>query len=324
MPVPLVLLVTHRRDSFTVDRVAEALAARGAEPLRVDADQFPARLVATSSVATSGVARELIVAGRRVDGAAVRAVWIRKLWPPELDDALAEEHRAACAAESTAAWLGFLDGLAAARFVNPLAADHAAENKLRQLQVAARCGLPIPDTLVTNDPERVRAFFARLEGRVVAKMLTPYSVSMEGDTPFVYTSRLREDDLAELHGLRHAPMVFQEEIGKAEELRVVFVAGRLFAGAVDAPAAGGADVDWRRADAATGTWRTGSVSDATARAIRALMSRLGLTYGALDLIRAEDEREVFLEVNPRGEWGMLERDLGHPIGAAIAAALLEE
>jgi hypothetical protein len=31
---------------------------------------------------------------------------------------------------------------------------------------------------------------------------------------------------------------------------------------------------------------------------------------------------VFLEVNPSGEWGMLERDLGLPIADAIAGALL--
>jgi hypothetical protein len=33
---------------------------------------------------------------------------------------------------------------------------------------------------------------------------------------------------------------------------------------------------------------------------------------------------VFLEVNPGGEWGMLERDLRLPISEAIAEALLED
>jgi len=31
---------------------------------------------------------------------------------------------------------------------------------------------------------------------------------------------------------------------------------------------------------------------------------------------------VFLELNPSGEWGMLERDLALPIGAALAEELL--
>ncbi|MEM8805469.1 MAG: MvdC family ATP-grasp ribosomal peptide maturase, partial [Cyanobacteria bacterium P01_G01_bin.38] len=33
---------------------------------------------------------------------------------------------------------------------------------------------------------------------------------------------------------------------------------------------------------------------------------------------------VFLEVNPCGEWGMLERDLGYSISGAIADALLSK
>ena len=36
----------------------------------------------------------------------------------------------------------------------------------------------------------------------------------------------------------------------------------------------------------------------------------------------DDDEPVFLEVNPAGEWGWLERDLGYPIGDALAEALV--
>lgn len=51
------------------------------------------------------------------------------------------------------------------------------------------------------------------------------------------------------------------------------------------------------------------------------MSKLGLVFGAVDLICTPSGELVFLEVNPGGEWGMLERDLGLPISEAIADAL---
>ena len=54
------------------------------------------------------------------------------------------------------------------------------------------------------------------------------------------------------------------------------------------------------------------------------MSELGLVFGAVDLICTPEREYVFLEVNPSGEWGMLERDLGLPISEAIAKALLED
>ena len=52
------------------------------------------------------------------------------------------------------------------------------------------------------------------------------------------------------------------------------------------------------------------------------MASLDLAFGAIDVIRSPDGGHVFLEVNPAGEWGMLERDLGCPIADAIAEALL--
>ena len=54
------------------------------------------------------------------------------------------------------------------------------------------------------------------------------------------------------------------------------------------------------------------------------MSELGLVFGVVDLICTPGGEHVFLEVNPAGEWGMLQRDLGLPISEAIADALLEE
>ena len=58
------------------------------------------------------------------------------------------------------------------------------------------------------------------QGRVVAKLLRPLSVSM-GDAPFfVYTSDVRAEDIEALDSLRHCPVVFQRKVEKRrEELR---------------------------------------------------------------------------------------------------------
>ena len=58
-----------------------------------------------------------------------------------------------------------------------------------------------------------------------------------------------------------------------------------------------------------------------ARSLRALVRALGLVYGAADLIRTPDGEHVFLELNPGGEWGMLELALELPIAAALARSL---
>lgn len=61
----------------------------------------------------------------------------------------------------------------------------------------------------------------------------------------------------------------------------------------------------------------------TRRAIHALMKRLGLEFGAVDLRRTPDDRHVFLEVNPAGEWRFVEERTDQPITYAVAELLAE-
>ncbi len=158
----------------------------------------------------------------------------------------------------------------------------------------------------------------------MAKLLRPLTMSMKAAPLFVYTSRVREEDLAGAEALRHSPMVFQELIPKACELRVAWVAGEAFAGALDASGTSRGQTDWRRAAPGECRWQGAELPAEVSRGLRALMSELGLVYGAIDLIRTPSGEHVFLEVNPGGEWGMLERDLGLPISEAIAEELLRD
>jgi glutathione synthase/RimK-type ligase-like ATP-grasp enzyme len=52
------------------------------------------------------------------------------------------------------------------------------------------------------------------------------------------------------------------------------------------------------------------------------MAYFGLNYGAIDIIVTTDDRYVFLEVNPVGEFFWLELYAGLPISHAIADLLL--
>ncbi|MCH8242864.1 MAG: hypothetical protein IH897_09665 [Planctomycetes bacterium] len=72
------------------------------------------------------------------------------------------------------------------------------------------------------------------------------------------------------------------------------------------------------------SWKNDTVPDDVLNKLRSLMKSLDLTNGAVDMIRTPDGEHVFLEINPAGEWGMLERDLKLPISEAIADALLIE
>ncbi|MFN0006438.1 MAG: MvdC/MvdD family ATP grasp protein [Planctomycetota bacterium] len=317
-----VLLLTHTADHFVIERVAEALAQRGARAFRFDTDLFPgeARL---SARAGPGSGHRLACGGREINLEEVGAVWVRKIWTPRLDERLDPQMREGALRESAAALAGFLDGLHGARWIDPPDAVRQAANKMHQLRFAGEVGLDVPRTLMTNDPEAVRAFRAE-HGPIVAKMLTPLSFGMESQPFSVRTSLVRDADLDHLDSLRHAPMVFQELVEKQVELRVACVGARAFAGEIDASRSERGKIDWRAARPGEVRWAPGALPEDIAERLRALLGRLGLRQGAVDLIRTPQGRHVFLEVNPVGEWGMLERDLGLPISEAIAEELLAD
>ena len=130
-----VVLLTHSRDFYTIDLVSQALARRGVRPIRFNTDLFPSSIKLSARERTAHLFTE---AGEQVSATEVRAVWARKLWSPRMADDLDERYRSICVRESIAALEGFLDALHDARWVNDLQRQRAAENKQRQLRLAAR------------------------------------------------------------------------------------------------------------------------------------------------------------------------------------------
>ena len=317
-----VLLLTHSRDYYTVERVSDALNARGVKTFRFDTDRFPREVRLVARLGADGFSYTVEDRATFCCADAVRAVWARKMWPPQLDEKLDPKFERMCVRECVAALAGFLDGLHGARWVNERARESEAENKLLQLRLAHEAGLRVPRTLLTNDAEQARKFFSENDGALVAKLLAPVSFGMDADSAFVYTSEVSEADLEDTSGLRHSPMVFQERIQKSLELRIVYVAGKFFVGGLDASRSAGGQVDWRRATPGECLWQHATIPPELRTRLSTLMCKLQLAYGAIDLIRTPSGEHVFLEVNPGGEWGMLERDLGLPISEAIADALL--
>lgn len=317
----VVLLITHSGDFFTIDRVAQALLKRGAFPFRLDTDKFPQEVQLKAHLGEFGSNHTLKYDDYSISSERVQAVWMRRIWHPQLSE-LAPHFRAACVRESLATLEGFWDSLRNVRWVDNLQRINVAENKPYQLRVAQEVGLVIPQTLVTNLPGEAREFFHMVKGKMVAKLLTPLSYSMEGSSFFLYTSAVQEKDLLEADSLRYCPMVFQEQIPKLRELRVVYVNENLFVGALDASKYENNTVDWRDASSDTCVWEYHELPDEIAIRIKMYMLRLGLTFGAFDFIQKPSGEYVFLELNPTGEWGMLERDLDYPISEAIAEALL--
>ncbi|KZL47811.1 MULTISPECIES: MvdC family ATP-grasp ribosomal peptide maturase [Cyanophyceae] len=318
----IVLLITHSGDFFTIDRVAEALSKKGVQPFRLDTDRFPLEVQLTAHFDNNKSYHTIDYGGYSISTEQVQAVWLRRIWEPKLSADLDPKFREACIRESQATLNGFWDSLGKLHWVDKLERINAANDKLSQLRVATEAGFIIPQTLVTNKAEAAREFFNQVNGKMVSKLLTPLSRTMEYTSFFFYTSVVKEEDLQDAESLRYCPMVFQEQIPKQLELRVVYVNGKVFVGALDASVYETSKVDWRKPGVDVGVWQQYELPEQVLRPLQIFMDKLGLLFGALDFIVTPSGDYVFLEINPIGEWGMLEKDLDLPIANAIADTLL--
>ncbi|MEW6280085.1 MAG: MvdC/MvdD family ATP grasp protein [Candidatus Eremiobacterota bacterium] len=314
----MILLLTHSGDFYTIDGVEAGLRQLGADYFRIDSDRFPLDYTLTACF-PGGYFLES--AGHELALDQVQAVWNRRLYPGFVPPELPPETARFCAESCRTAFLDTLALLTRAYWMNPVRQQNTAESKLLQLSLASEVGLRVPPTLVTNRPDEVRTFMAH-HPNLITKLLVQPVQSMEAHPAFAYTTRVREEHLGMLDQLRLMPQIFQPELVKRSELRVIVVGRKVFVGALS-----GIDpdmVDWRQATADDGlTWTPGLLDPALEARVFALMDRLELRFGALDFLDDGSGEPWFLEINPAGEWGWLQRDLGFPIAETIARCLVE-
>jgi glutathione synthase/RimK-type ligase-like ATP-grasp enzyme len=315
-----ILIVTHSTDNEAPRAVARALEALGERVYRFDTDLFPTDL--RLSLDEGGGGR---LSGRAgvLELSEVSAVWYRRnatgtRIPPEVDPQL----RQPSIEESRRVVFGMMAALGVFQ-MDALEVVRRAEHKPLQLKLARALGLEVPRTLMTNEPEAVRAFARSCPGGVVTKMMASFAVYGErGEEQVVFTTPLDARQLEDLDGLDLCPMTFQERVEKALELRVTVVGERVMAAAIDSQALPGAREDWRREGGALiDAWRPYVLPERVRVRVLALMEVLGLNYGAFDFIVTPEGRHVFLEVNPAGEFMWLTRHPGLPIAEALADVL---
>jgi glutathione synthase/RimK-type ligase-like ATP-grasp enzyme len=315
-----ILVLTSSPDPCA-DLVQRAVEEREGRMFRLETGRFPTDVQLRFE---SDGAGRIDTGGFSLPLAEISALWIRHIeagdgLPAELDPML----RKACRVQSRSALRALTECLPVFQ-LDPLDVLQRAPHKPRQIQIARSLGLDVPRTLLTNDPDAVRAFAAGCPGGLVTKMIdSSVWIETEAGKEAIYTRTLETEELEALEGLDLCPMLFQERIPKARELRITVVGSRMFIAAVDSSASiEGAD-DWRRDRALVGSFRPcDDLPESVRERIFALLDQLGLNFATVDMIYTPDDRYVFIEVNTVSFFEFVERSAGLPISAAVADLLL--
>ncbi|MDQ0593254.1 MvdC family ATP-grasp ribosomal peptide maturase [Chryseobacterium ginsenosidimutans] len=312
----MILCITHSQDFYNIDIFFEYLKTKNIPYFRLNSD----RLNHLQKISINEDFFELTDEfGNTVNSKEIKAVWHRKAWGITIPEELDEDYRRIFLKEYASLRYNLFTVLQDVPWINPLENENKIDgNKMFQLKIAQKNNLTIPKTIFSNDSDKITAFFHEsCNGKMIAKLHGAISKSMSGEN-FLSTNIIDEDSLENISDIEYCPMIFQPYIDKEYELRIVYLDGEFFTGKIN----NSENVDWRVVQGDY-FWSEYNLPQNTKENLTSMMKEMGLYIGAIDMIKSKDGNYYFLEVNPQGEWGMLQKELNFPIAETIVDNLIK-
>lgn len=320
-----VLVLTNSEDGKHTDVVIEKLQRANQNVFRFDSDRFAnGDIVIDFKTNDHGCGFIMRFNDRILNSQSIKSVWYRR--PNHFNLQIKDSIQRRYVEEEMQNLLAGLWAIIPNAFwlSNPRGLEQARK-KLFQLKLAREIGFLIPETIVTNSPNRVRKFFKNHNAKIVFKAIYHEFLNYGNNAFNIPTTLITERHLASLELVRKMPALFQKFIEKKYELRVTIVEDKIFAVRIDSQVNPLTVVDWRHPEYID---KLSYVQVKFPRKIANLCLRmltsLGLVFGAFDFVMSKDGKLYFLEVNPNGQWYWIEDLTGISISSAIANTLSKE
>lgn len=193
-------------------------------------------------------------------------------------------------------------------------------NKVEVLRMAKKCGLTIPKTVVTNSLNVICS-----NKKLISKsILDPTIVSWDNaNRSMMYTTRVTQEDMEYLPH-RFFPSLLQTEVEKDFEIRTFYIDGEFYSMAIFSQLDEQTKLDFRNYN-----WEKPNrvvpceISAKTKQRLHNLMVQLNLNCGSIDLIKGRNGNLYFLEINPTGQFGMIDFPCNYKLHQKVAKKLIE-
>lgn len=236
-------------------------------------------------------------------------VWIRRPEPPFPNPKTSEADKKFAASEYRSFFhsvMFMLENLPV-WCINPFTASRRMVQKPVQLQLARKCGLIIPDTLMSNDPQEVKKFLTRDNSRSICKGFTPHVWKKDGQGTIAITEtfEVQKDRLPADDVLTYAPAIYQDRVPKEFDVRTVLMGNSIYSYSLKNTQKA---LDWRQ-DCTLGHVSVEPIATPpeVEKSIRAFMRQSGICFGSLDFGVDAHGQWWFLEINEQGQFLWLDQ-----------------
>ena len=193
-------------------------------------------------------------------------------------------------------------------------------NKLNVLYQASKCGLDIADSYIINSKDDLND----LVGNVISKSILDPIFPSWGDNhkSMMYTTVVDKRSFDRLPE-KFMPSLVQRKITKKYELRIFYICGRFYPMAIFSQNDKQTKLDFRNYN-----WDKPNrfvpceLNANTKYQLNKLMNLLHLNCGSIDMIKGADNKLYFLEVNPTGQFGMVDFPCNYGLHRIVAEELI--
>jgi ATP-GRASP peptide maturase of grasp-with-spasm system len=193
-------------------------------------------------------------------------------------------------------------------------------NKFDVLYQASKCGLNIADSYIINSKDDLKS----LTGKVISKsVLDPILPSWGGNhKSMMYTTVVDKKSFDRLPE-KFMPSLVQRTIAKKYELRIFYICGRFYPMAIFSQSDKKTKLDFRNYNWDKPNRYVPCELDVDTRnRLRKLMDNLHLNCGSIDMIKGTDNKLYFLEINPTGQFGMVDFPCNYGLHKIVAEELI--
>ena len=312
----MILIISSQKDGHASE-VLECLNKKGGKGLLLDLSNFPQKyhlsIEFDDQMEKQGY--ELVDGEARTDLSECKVIWWRRPQPfmlhPEVSSS--EDQGFAyteCYSALSGLWLTLNPF-----WINHPSRDEEAARKVYQLKLAQELGLTIPDTCITNNPNKAVNFIKKHGRENII-----YKAFSGTEQAWRETRLLKSDEVDLIDSVKYAPVIFQEYVPAEADLRITMVGKDVFAAAIYSQQTS-YKVDFRMV-MNEAEMKSFEIPEELQVLLLEYMKRLELVYGAIDMRLTPSGEFVFLEINPSGQWLFVEHRTSLPITESFVNLML--
>lgn len=319
----MILLITNKGD-VTTDFIVNQLNKSGAKYFRLNTEDLVSKIGLNLDFEKKTFLLIDYEKNRTVNLSSVKSIYYRRPELPQITiDALSDGENKFVIKETAYLLEGLYKILRDRYWISPVGAIREAENKIYQLLMAQEIGFKIPASLITTFQNDAESFLGRFKEGCIIKPIRDGRVDDNNNPKVIFTSSLTNNDIGLLEGVTNCPTYLQTNIEKAADIRVTVVGEKVFSTKIYSQDFEETMIDWRKGENINLRHERITLPVYIADKCVRLVHRLRLQFGAIDFILDKNMRYIFLEINPNGQWGWIEKRVGYDISGEIVHLLVK-